>query len=68
MMTIEQIIDKMEDRNLSYIARKLKVTPAYLALIKKRRRLNPSYEMVKKLSDYFEEQRHCGLDSPHGMD
>lgn len=54
MLTLEQIIKKLEDRNLSEVARRVGLTGAYLSAIQRGVKVNPSYETVKKLSDYLE--------------
>lgn len=54
MLTLEQIINRLADRNLAVVAREIGVTRAYLSAIRAGRASNPSYDMVKKLSDYLE--------------
>lgn len=54
MLKLEQIIERLKDRNLSAVARAIGVTPAYLSAICRGVTTNPSYEMVKRLSDYLE--------------
>lgn len=54
MLKLEEIIQRLQDRNLSAVARAIKVTPAYLSAICRGVTTNPSYEMVKRLSDYLE--------------
>lgn len=57
MLTLEQIKEKLQDRNLSKVGREVKITPSYIAAIAKGTKKNPGYEIVKKLSDYLEEQQ-----------
>lgn len=54
MMTIEQVQEKLKDRNLTEVAKSIGVTSAYLSAIRKGVKVNPSYEVIKKLSDYLE--------------
>lgn len=53
MLTIEEIREKMGDRNIAEVARRLDVTRAWLADIIKGRG-KPSYSMLEKISDYLE--------------
>lgn len=53
MLNIEQIRERLSDRNLSEVARRLKITRPYLSAIKNGR-VTPSYKLVEKLSDYIE--------------
>lgn len=55
MLDLNQIIDKLKDRNLAAVAAKIKVTRAYLSAIVRGDKKNPGYEIVKKLSDYLEQ-------------
>lgn len=55
MLTIEEIKEKLKDRNLTEVAKNIGVTGAYLSAIRNGTKLNPSYEVVKKLSDYLEQ-------------
>ncbi|AKA61234.1 hypothetical protein [Pseudoalteromonas phage H103] len=54
MMTLEQIIKRLEHANLSKIAEAVGTSRANMYNLK-HQKVNPSYELVKKLSDYFEE-------------
>lgn len=51
-MNLEQIKEKLSDRNLAEVARRIGVTRAYLSSIMKGQKI--SEEMRKKLSDYLE--------------
>ena len=54
MLTLKQIVEKLKDRNLSYIGRELDISPQYMADIAKGKATNPSYEILEKLSNYLE--------------
>lgn len=54
MLSIEEIKKRLEDKNLSEVARRLGITPAYLSAIARGAKKNPSYQVMKKLSDYLE--------------
>lgn len=53
MLSIEQIKEKLTDRNLAEVSRRLGITRAYLGMIANGQR-KPSYDILKKLSDYLE--------------
>lgn len=53
MLTLKQIIEKLKDRNLSYIGRELDISPQYMADLAKGKATNPSYEILEKLSNYL---------------
>lgn len=53
MLTVEQIISVLEDRNLAKVARALGCSRATLSGYV-RGEFRPSDEMLKKLSDYIE--------------
>lgn len=55
MLTIEQIRKKLQDENAAEIARIIGVTRAYVSAIKNGNRVNPSYEVIKRLSDLLED-------------
>lgn len=54
MLTIEEIREKLRDKNHADIARDLKVTRSYVNAIANGVRVSPSYEMLKRLSDLLE--------------
>jgi len=54
MLALEEIKEKLQDKNLTKVAADIGVTGAYLSAIRKGVKLNPSYEVIKKLSDYLE--------------
>lgn len=53
MLSIEQIREKLKDRNLAEVSRRLGVTRVYLSAIRNGH-VTPSYKMVAALSDYLE--------------
>lgn len=57
MLTIEEIIQKLSDRNLSEISRRIGLSPATLAEIANGKQINPTFQTVKKLSDYLEKNK-----------
>jgi len=58
MLDLDQIREKLRDRNLSEVGRRLNITRSYLSFIcKKNSTANPSYEMIKKISDYLEDRK-----------
>ena len=54
MLTLDEIIKKLQDRNLSKVAAECKLTRPFLSAIRNGHVKNPSYETIKKLSDYLE--------------
>lgn len=52
MLTLEEIIKQLDDRNLSEVGRRLGLTRAYLSAVVNGR-FKPGYENLKKLSDYL---------------
>jgi transcriptional regulator with XRE-family HTH domain len=54
MLTIEDIQEKLRDRNLAEVARAAGVTRSYISAIASGKRVNPSYEMLKKLSEVLQ--------------
>lgn len=58
MLTLEQIKKELGDKNLSEVARRVGLTGAYLSAITRGVKVNPSYQTVKKLSDYLVGERH----------
>ncbi len=53
MLKIEEIRERLSDRNLSEVARRIGITGAYLAAIASGER-TPSYAVLEKISDYLE--------------
>lgn len=54
MMSLEDIRKKLNAENMSKIARQVGLTSAYLSAIRRGIKTNPSYDVVRKLSLYFE--------------
>lgn len=54
MLTIEEIQEKLKDRNLTKVAESCDLTRPFISAIRSGKVKNPSYETVKKLSDYLE--------------
>lgn len=59
MLSIEQIKSRMSDRNISEVARRLNITRPYLSNIINGK-YKPSYDMLKKISDYLETHQCIG--------
>lgn len=55
MLTIEEIREKLKGENYSAVARKAKLTRAYVSAIAAGKHLNPRYETVKKISEALNE-------------
>lgn len=55
MLTLEEIRGRLVDRRLRMIAEKVGVHYQTILKIRDRVEANPTYETVKKLSDYLEE-------------
>lgn len=53
MLSIEQIKERMKDRKAAVVAQRVGITRAYLGMILRGER-TPSYEILKRLSDYLE--------------
>lgn len=56
MLDLEQIREKLESRNIAFVARELKMCYLTLANIANGTTRNPGYNKVKALSDYLEEK------------
>jgi hypothetical protein len=56
LLTIETIIERLQDRNLSEVARRTKLSFQCVWRIANKRHGNVGYLTVKKLSDYLEAQ------------
>ena len=54
MLTLEEIRIKMQDRNVTKVAERIGVTRVHLSTILNNTKSNPSYRIVKSLSDYLE--------------
>jgi len=54
MMTLEQIAEKLQDRRLDIVAQATGIHPNTLRAIRQGRQTNPTYSVLKALSDYLE--------------
>lgn len=54
MLTLAEIQEKLSDRNLNAVARSTGLAYDTVWRVTKGRAVKPSYEVVKKLSDYLE--------------
>lgn len=54
MLTLEEIKERLSDRNISAVAKNIGMTRQFISAVKTGRAPNPSYDTVKKLSDYLE--------------
>lgn len=54
MLTIEEIIKKLEPMNLTKVAQEIEVPYGLLWRVVNQKMTHTSYEVVKKLSDYIE--------------
>ena len=57
MKTLQEIRELLAGRNLAKVGRGVGLSRAYLQRIAAGKRVNPSYEVVKTLSDYLEAQQ-----------
>lgn len=57
MLTLDQIIQRLDDRNLTKVAKSCKLTRPFLSAIRNGHIKNPSYHTIKVLSDYLESQQ-----------
>lgn len=54
MMTLEEIRRELSDRNISEVARRIGMHRQQLWLISSGINKNPTYETLKRISDYLE--------------
>lgn len=54
MLTKDGVITELKGRNISKVAREVKVTRSYLSNLANGGRKQVSWDMIKKLSDYLE--------------
>ena len=54
MKDLEEIREALKGKNLSKVGRSVGVTRAYMSLLRKGRAKNPSYSVLKRLSDALE--------------
>lgn len=55
MLSLEQIVIRLQDRNLMEVSRRTGVGYANLHALATMRNRNPTYKVLKALSDYLEE-------------
>jgi transcriptional regulator with XRE-family HTH domain len=53
MMTLEQIKEQLQDRRLEAVSKATEVHRNTLAAIRDGKNENPTYTVLRKLSDYF---------------
>ena len=69
MLSIEQIRERMSDRNVSEVARRIGVTRVWLMMIlKEGSTATPSYKLLCKLNDYLDGDYKYGEEGDNGMD
>lgn len=54
MMTLEQVMEQLKDRNIKRVATLADIP--YSTILRLSKGNSPSYETIKKLSDYFEKR------------
>lgn len=54
MLTLDEIKQRLSDRNISAVAKSVGMTRQFISAVKTGKAPNPSYDTVKKLSDYLE--------------
>lgn len=54
MLTLDEILKKLEDRNRMEVARRVGIPYSTLSAIASKRATDPHYSTLKKLSDYLE--------------
>lgn len=59
MMDLTQTVKALKATNKKKMARDIGVTQVYLQAISDGVRVNPSYVMLKKISDYLEDNKQC---------
>ena len=57
MMTKDEVIAELKNRNLAEVSRAINVTRSYLWSIAGNKRPSVSWDMVKKISDYLEDNK-----------
>lgn len=63
MLSLDEIREKLKTANRAEVARAVGVTRSYISALANMERINPSYELIKKLSDYFETGRGAADES-----
>lgn len=57
MLSKQDVIQKLQSINLSQMAKEVGVTRVWLSNLKHGKVPNVSYDMIEKLSDYFESKK-----------
>ena len=57
MLTLEQIRERLKDRNLKVVAESLELNYITITQVANGSQQNPKYQTVKALSDYLEGKR-----------
>jgi transcriptional regulator with XRE-family HTH domain len=53
-MNLEEVVQKLSDRNLKEVSRRVDLSYQTIRRIALKEEQNPSYNTLKKLTDYFE--------------
>lgn len=53
MLTLEKIIERLQDKNLTKVSERCGLTRPFLSGIRSGKVKNPSYDTIKKLSEYL---------------
>ena len=56
MKTLQEIRELLAGKNLAKVGREVGLSRAYIQMIATGKRLNPSYSVVKRISDYLEDK------------
>ena len=57
MLTIEEIIERLKDRNVKVISSRTGISYHTILNIQKGKNVNPTLATIKKLTSYFEENK-----------
>lgn len=55
MHTLQEIVSKLQDRNIKMVADKTGISYLTILNIKRGKHVNPTISTISKLSDYFKE-------------
>lgn len=58
MKPLEELTEELKNHNLSEVARSIGVTRAYISALANGKRLNPTYEIIKKINEYLENNKN----------
>lgn len=53
-MNLDEVVQKLSDRNLKEVSRRVELSYQTIRRIALKEEQNPSYNTLKKLTDYFE--------------